>query len=205
MARFRVDWSERKRVLQDLAYSHEMTFLEKDEWGMRALLKDFSLFKIGHSRRLFNILYSATDFLEEKVSVFDYRYTLQAGNTPVNHMQTVFFIQSKKLALPQMLLKPENFFHTVGAWFGMQDIDFEEFPEFSDKYLLQGEEEELIRETIDDNVARFFLVQKKWAMESVGYFLVLYKHQNLLESHEVSHLLEKGMELYKYLQAKDLT
>ncbi|MAT54980.1 MAG: hypothetical protein CMN32_10915 [Saprospirales bacterium] len=203
MARWRVNWAKRKQDLQDLAYRHEMTFYEKDEWGMNALLKDFSLFSIGHSRKVFNILYSATDFLEEKLAVFDYRYTIQAGNTPVTHLQTVFFIQSKQLSLPQMLLKPENFFHKIGTWFGMQDIDFEEYPEFSDRYLLQGEDEQRIRKTIDENVSRFFLVQKKWSMESVGYFLALYKHQHLMEAHELDHFLKKGQELYGYLKSKD--
>ncbi|RME02715.1 MAG: hypothetical protein D6816_10900, partial [Bacteroidetes bacterium] len=155
MARWRVNWAKRKQDLQDLAYRHEMTFYEKDEWGMKSLLKDFFFFIIGHSRKVFNILYSATDFLEEKLAVFDYRYTIQAGNTPVTQLQTVFFIQSKQLSLPQMLLKPENFFHKIGTWFGMQDIDFEEYPEFSDRYLLQGEDEQRIRKTIDENVSRF--------------------------------------------------
>ncbi len=205
MARWRTDWKKRKQALQDLASRHEMTFQEKDEWGLRTLLKDFSLFGIGHSRRVFNVLYSATDFLEEKLAVFDYRYTIQAGNTPVTQFQTVFFIQSKQLSLPQMLLKPENFFHKVGTWFGMQDIDFEEYPEFSDRYLLQGEDEPRIRETINDDVSKFFLVQKKWSMESIGYFLVLYKHQHLMEAREMDHFVKKGMELYGYLKSKDAT
>ena len=203
MAHRKMDWERRRRELQDLALRHEMSFYEKDDWGMKALLKDFSLFRTGHSRRLFNILYSATDFLEEKTAVFDYRYTIQAGNTPVTHFQTVFFIQSKLLSLPQMLLKPENFFHKVGTWFGMQDIDFEEYPDFSDKYLLQGEEELRIRRAINEDVSRFFLVQRKWSMESLGYYLIVYKRKHLIAAPELSHFLEKGMELYGYLKSNN--
>lgn len=189
-------------ALRSLAGELGMGFSEEDEWSVQNLLKDFSLFRKGHSRRIFNLLSSSSEFMEEKVSVFDYSYVIQAGNTPVRHHQTVFSLQSKRLALPQMLLKPETFFHKIGAWIGMQDLDFEAYPEFSSKYLLQGEEETRVRSVFDDDVVRFFIVGKKWYMESIGYYLVLYRARELFEPASIKQLLSEGGSLYQMLKSE---
>lgn len=108
-----------------------MDFSQKDEWGLRALLKDFELFQKGGHRRLTNIMSKTTGLMEEKINICDYQFTVGTGKSATTHYQTLFFMQSKELGLPEMLVYPENFFHKVGSWLGMQDIDFEEWPEFS--------------------------------------------------------------------------
>ncbi|MFQ5445593.1 MAG: hypothetical protein ACE5FF_01555 [Saprospiraceae bacterium] len=202
MARLK-NTKQRKEELRQVAYSLGMEFHEKDEWGLLSLLKDFALFKKGFGRKAFNILQKKTGLLEEKISIMDYQYTVSSGNSAVTFVQTVFFIQSKQLALPEMLLKPENFFHKIGAWLGMQDIDFVEHPEFSNKFLLQGEDEERIRRTMNEKIMRFFLVEKKWCMESIGYYLVFYKERTQVKPAAVKSLYEKGMALYEHLKNKD--
>jgi hypothetical protein len=188
--------STRTEQLAQVAQQLGMQFMEDDEWGLKALLRDFKLYKSGHSQKVRGLMQSTSSMLEEKVSIFDFRYIIQAGNTPVTNWQTVFFIQSKQLGLPQMLLKPEHFFHKIGAWLGMQDIDFEEFPDFSDSFLLQGDDETMIRKTMKENVIRFFLVNKKWCLESIGYFLIIYREKHLVEPLELKALFHNGMKLY---------
>jgi len=61
----------------------------------------------------------------------------------------------------------------------MQDIDFAEQPEFSKKFLLQGDDEPRIRQLMNEEIMRFFLVEREWCMESVGYFLIFYKEKSL--------------------------
>jgi hypothetical protein len=142
--------------------------------------------------------------MEEKINVFDYRYTVSTGKSSHTFHQSVFFIQSKQLAMPQMLLKPENFFHKIGAWLGMQDIDFEEHPEFSDRYLLQGEDEERIRRTMsNETVMRFFTVEKNWSLESIGFYLVLYQERKLIDPGHFKTLYGKGMKLYEQLKTEE--
>jgi len=186
-----------------VAYSLGMDFHEKDEWGMLALLKDFALFKKGMGRKAFNIMQKKTGMLEEKISIFDYQYTVSTGNSAATFVQTAFFIQSKLLSLPEMLLKPENFFHKIGAWLGMQDIDFVEHPEFSKRFLLQGEDEERVRDSMNKDIMRFFLVEKKWCMESIGYYLVFYREGRLAAPAYVKTLYEKGMALYGHLKTTE--
>lgn len=173
-----------------------MEFSAKDEWGLIALLKSFELFQSGHSRQVRNLMTRSAGLLEEKFHIGDYQYTVQAGNTPVVYRQTFFFVQSKMLGLPEMLVKPENFFHKIGELLGMQDIDFEEWPDFSKKFLVQGEEWR-IRRTMTEELTRFFLVEKNWCLESVGYFLVFYRPRKLASPKEIEQLYAKGMSLYE--------
>ena len=195
---------ERTGQLRAAAFELEMDFEEKDEYGMIALLRDFKLFQKGGRKTISNILTKTSSLMEEKVNVFDYRYTISTGKSSHTFYQTVFFIQSKQLAMPQMLLKPENFFHKIGTWLGMQDIDFEEHPEFSDSYLLQGEDEARIRRTMSNEaVMRFFTVEKNWCLESIGFYLVLYQEKKLISPSHIKTLHSKGMKLYEQLKMEE--
>ena len=98
-------------------------------------------------------------------------------------------------------MKPKNFFHKIASFLGMQDIDFEENEDFSRRYLLKGEDEELIRYMMDDQVLRFFTVQKDWSLEGVGYFLIIYKKHKLLNPQSVKHFYNTGLRIYNMLKA----
>ena len=133
------------------------------------------------------------------MNIFDYRYTVSTGKSSQTFKQTVFFINSKRLAMPEMLMKPEHFFHRLGNWLGLQqDIDFEEHKVFSENYLLQGEDEPQVRSTMDKKeVIRFFTIEKEWHLESVGYFMIFYQHDRLIPPHEIKHLHARGMMLFE--------
>ncbi len=132
---------------------------------------------------------------------FDFTWKKPAGNHSRRLYQTVFFIQAKDLALPDFFLRPENFFDRIGTWLGMQDIDFSEDKAFSDQNLLQGEDEDLIRQLLlTPQFARMFRINREWTVEGLGYYLAIYKKRALLEPTDMAHLVKKGMELYGILR-----
>ena len=195
---------ERTEQLEAMARGLGMGFREKDEYGLIALLRDFKLFRKGGRKTISNILTKNSSLMEEKVNVFDYRYTISTGKSSRTFHQTVFFIQSKQRAMPEMLMKPEHFFHKIGAWMGMQDIDFEEHPEFSNSYLLQGEDEALIRRTMGhEAVVHFFTIEKNWSLESIGFFMILYQERKLIAPGHLKTLYGKGMDLYGHLKTEE--
>lgn len=195
----RFNYQKRAAAMRNVAGQYQMEFSAKDEWGLLALLKSFELCRKGGRRQVRNLMTQSAGMLEEKIHIGDYQYTVQAGNTPVTIRQTFFFVQSKALGLPEMLLKPESFFHKIGNLLGRQDIDFEEWPEFSHKFLLRGDEWR-IRRTVTEELTRFFLVEKDWCLETVGYFLLFYRPKKLVAPHEIEQLYSKGMSLYRHLK-----
>ena len=189
----------RTESLRQTAAQLGLEFNVSDEWGLRALLRDFELFQKGGRRRLTNLMSKTTGLLEEKITICDYQFTISTGKSSTTHYQTIFFIQSKELGLPKMLIYPENFFHKIGNLFGMQDIDFEEWPEFSKRFLVQGDEWG-VRRIMDEKLTNFFLMEKKWCMESLGYYLVFYRRKALVKPESIKELFNKGMTLYEYLK-----
>jgi len=67
------------------------------------------------------------------------------------------------LRLPTFSLRPESFFHKIGAAIGMQDIDFEEHADFSDNFVLTGDDEQLVRQFFDNGLLNEFANAKESA------------------------------------------
>lgn len=194
--------SKRSTALRSLAYKMGMEYYAEDDWRMISLMRDFRLFKRGGRKRITNILRKTDEMMEDKINIFDYQYTVSTGKSARTFKQTVFFIQSKQLGLPEFWMKPENFLHTIGAWLGFEDIDFEDYPEFSKQYLLKGTDEDYIRYTLNDSFLKFFTVEKDWSVEGINYFLILYKRRKLLSPREVKSLYRKGMKVFDMIKDK---
>jgi len=98
-------------------------------------------------------------------------------------------------------MKPENMFHRIGNYLGLsQDIDFKAYPEFSDNYLLQGDDEEMVRHVFGDQVLKHFSIEKDWHLEGVNYYLIFYKHKKRLGHRQIARFYNQGMDLYKMLK-----
>jgi hypothetical protein len=177
-----------------------MQYSRKDRLGELALLKDLQLFKKGHSKRIRHFLWSDDSDTGKKTRIFDYHYTVGGGNSTRIYRQTVFFLFSKELGLPEFYLRPENFFHKIGHWLGKKDINFSTHPEFSDAYFLKGNDEELIRDTFSKKVLHYFTIENDWSVEGLNYFLIVYRHGKLLKPDQISHFYKKGMEIYQLLK-----
>ncbi|MCF8247391.1 MAG: hypothetical protein K9J37_18225 [Saprospiraceae bacterium] len=198
--------SERTEQLRQVAFKLNMEFNEQDEYGMIGLLRDFQLFGKGGRKEISNLMTQSSQLMEDRFHVFDYKYTISTGKSAHTFRQTVLFINSKRLSMPEMLMKPEHFFNKIGTWLGLQqDIDFEEHKVFSDNYLLQGEDEARVRRTMDqEEIIRFFTIEKDWYLESVGFFMIFYQRNRLIEPNEIKHLHERGVLLFEYFKKEPL-
>jgi len=193
---------ERTENLKRKAYEMGMDFYEKEPFDIKPLLQDFSLFRRGYAKRVTNVLRKKEELNTSDLRVFDYRYTIGAGNNSRTFRQSVFFLQTKQLALPHFWMKPETFFNRIGDYLGFQkDIDFKAYPEFSDNYLLQGEDEELVRYIMNHGLLRFFSLEKGWYLEGINYYLILYQHNVLFSPNDLEVFSKIGLELYEMLKA----
>ena len=197
------NFQKRESYLREYAKYMNMDFHTADEWGVRNRLLDFELFRKGRQQVVFNMMEHKGKFLDEQVYIFDYAYTRGSGKQKKRNIQTVFFMQSKFLGLPEFLMKPETFFHKVGNYLGLsEDIDFVEHPEFSEQYLLQSPDEDRMRGLMNDEMLRFFTVEKNWSLEGIGYFLIFYKHDTLLSPATIEYFHKKGLGIYEQLKER---
>ncbi len=194
--------TERRRQLERLADHLHLEYHEEDLWNLLPQLRDFRLFQKGRRGRIRHLLRRQEGLMEYDLRIFDYRYIVFNGksNRPVE--QTVFFLQSRKLGLPQCWMRPETFFHKVGELMGYDDIDFEEHPQFSGQYRLTGDDEEYIRYQFTKEVLHFFTVEKGWTLEGLGFYMLLYKKGQILRPSEIREMYEKGIQVYKLFAAE---
>lgn len=191
---------DRTEQLSRLADQLKMDFKPVDDWKLSSLLEDFKLFRNGGAHKITNMLMKKDDMETLDFRIFDFAYTVSTGKSSVTIRQTVLYVHSTSLALPQFWMKPENIFHKLGIWLGLQrDINFEEFPEFSKQYFLKSKDEEYTRATMDDQVLHYFTVEKNWYLEGIGYMMLFYKQGVVLDAPAIKELHWKGMKIYDML------
>lgn len=193
-----------KRIdeFKDLASELDWTYYPSDEYGLVKWLLDFKLFRAGGKRNIKPLILKE-DMEMEFTALFDYSYAVSTGKSTHVFRQTVYCRYSKELALPHFLMVPEKWYHRVGTFFGMQDIDFLSYPEFSENYLLQGEDEEYIRHHFDNpEMIRFFDKLNFYSLEGVNYLMILYLNNYVLEKEQMIQLLHIGDRLHDYFKGK---
>ena len=83
----------------------------------------------------------------------------------------------------------EKLFDRVMALTGYKDIDFEMYPNFSNKFLITGKNETEIRAFFTDELIRFFESRQIYHIESNGEALILFDKIKLARTDETMSIL----------------
>ncbi len=181
---------KRTAALEALAGQMSFSFSKKGGYELNSCLGVFNLFSQGHSRKMANVMQGRTEKLE--VTILDYRYTVGSGQHQQTHSQTVICLRGESLRLPVFALRPEHVFHRIGKVFGYQDIDFDEHPVFSKRYLLRGEDEERIRALFSNKAISYYEGQKGLSTEGAGDALIFYRLSKRVPPAEISAFMQEG-------------
>lgn len=174
-----------------------MKYDYNDEFGLYSLLKEFKLFRRGSRRKIRHILSDKKNH-ELKKNIFDYSYRIGSDKHRRTIRQTVMFINSKQLGLPQFSLQPEQLWNKLTNWLKLEsDIDFEGYPDFSDSYLLKGDDEEIVRYIFTPEVLNFFTIHKNWHLEGIGYYLILYSRNERFHPEVIPGFHDMGMKMHE--------
>ena len=104
-------------------------------------------------------------------------------------------MQSPALQLPVFTLQPEQLWHRIGEWFGMQDINFDSHPNFSPRYLLKSPEEEAVRELFMPELLEFFEEHPGHSVEAAGGIWVLYQSNREIPAEQIRDSLQAAFEI----------
>jgi hypothetical protein len=175
-----------RREAEELGFD----FTAADRAKLFNRLLEFHLCSQGHGKRIYNVLRGESNDL--RVTIFDYRYTTGGGKHGHTSNQTVVCFQMKGPGLPSFFLRPETFLDRIGGLFGFQDIDFDEHPVFSKKYLLRGRDAPAIRESFTEEVLTFYESVAGVSTEANGNRLLYYRHGKRVKPLEIREFLEEG-------------
>ncbi|MBP7149390.1 MAG: hypothetical protein KBD01_17805 [Acidobacteria bacterium] len=162
----------RTAALEQASQSLGLTFEPLGDLDQLKSVADLPLFGRGHSRKVRHLMTGRAG--DNELRVFDYRYTTGSGKHSHTWSQTVALLPVAS-AFPEFVLAPENFLHRVGQIFGYQDIDFENAPAFSSRYLLRGPDETAIRAAFGADRIALLEGERGWTVESRTGHLGIYR------------------------------
>lgn len=183
---------KRTEAMRTIAESLEMKF-EAEKCDPSTLgLDGIDLFEKGRSRKVLNLIKGK--FEDTKAFIFDYHYVTGGGKNSSHHSQTViaYKICSKDgFQLPKFTCKPERFYHIFADMFGLKDIDFEQYPEFSKAYRLIGEDADSVRKIFNETVIRQLEaeINQRWNVDAAGEWLVIHKYNKIIKPNDCPQFL----------------
>ena len=77
----------------------------------------------------------------------------------------------------------------------LQDIDFINYPKFSDKYLLQGNPEESIRKLFNKELIEFFESKSELCVEGGGDQMIIYRLNERIDPNELNEFMDFGIQV----------
>ena len=165
----------RSKAVKKIAAQLGWEFWGHGHENLPTLAWDFDLFSKGRGGQVRNLVRTQRE--DASIFIFDYQYTTGGGKNSQTYYQTVILFESYKLTLPRFFLIPENFLHKIGQIFGYYDIDFLEYPQFSQQYLLRGDLEDRIRQIFNYRVISFYeekLGRRRVSTEGINNLLAYY-------------------------------
>jgi MFS superfamily sulfate permease-like transporter len=198
--KYEIRLSPRQVSLRKFANANEYDF-NPQHVRVASKYKDFPIQRGNKIRFEENLLSKYADI--GKVEVADMTLVQGAGQVGSETRVTVVHISETDLPIPDFALEPESFGTKFTELTGGKDIDFAEFPEFSRKYYLRGENETAIRSFFSEPVMRFLENREEIHIECHKHRLLIYKKLDLLDPHEIE-FLEKYAEDFVNLLAQRL-
>jgi len=162
---------ERTREMAYLAQRLGLEFFAKN-WNGPRLPQQFKTTLLQRTRGAYRNAMTGT-FGGLAVFLFDYIHG--QGKQRRTHTMACF---TQNVELAPFTLRPEGVLDRIGDRFVHSDIDFESYPEFSERYVLESPEESATRKLFSPGLLSYFQQiprEKKWHVESAGINLILYR------------------------------
>jgi len=183
---------ERKRrtAYEEFSVIRGFTFEPERPDGERRFSEVFEPFNEGRRRRWGYTITGSKN--QAPFCAFEYHWVTGSGKNSSAHRLSGVVWERDDLALPTFALSPEGWFSRLGQMFGMQDIDFEESPDFSKMYRLRGPDETAIRKLFSPEIRQFFAATAKQNVAGGGRFLFWWQSGQLPPAERLDEWLEQG-------------
>jgi len=196
--------SARQTRLQNLASENDYDYASQVDWNT-SYLKNFHFFEIRPLERKSNCLKGTFKDLGISWEIADVTFSEGAAFTAETFNTTLMTLKLNK-KIPVFTMEKEGVFEKifdrVMAFTGYKDIDFEMYPDFSNKFLIMGNKEAEIRSFFTDEIIRFFENHQIYHLESNGEALIIFDKIKLARTDETVAFIDYGKELASLLDEK---
>lgn len=196
--------SQRQKRLRNLATEKNYQYSSQVDWNT-IYLKKFHFFEIRPIERKYNCLKGTFEDLNIAWEISDITFNEGQAFTAETFNTTLMILKLNQ-KIPVFSMEKEGvlgkIFDKVMAFTGYKDIDFEMYPDFSNKFLLMGNDESEIRSFFTDKIIRFFENNHIYHLESNGEALIIFDKIKLARTDETIAFIKYGEELAKVLNEK---
>jgi len=199
-------WLHRKRqaALAEIARSLGLRFIEKPDEAWLDKFQRFPLSSRGRANRIAGGVVEGSLGTDGGVvvRVFDHSYTAGSGKSSHTYFATVVALELVSATLPVFVLREEGaHFSFFGLFKRPEDINFDGWPLFSDKFHLTGEDESEVRRLFSPQVLDFFEQRIGQRVECAGDSLIYYRSGKKLKPAQIPGAIREVGELAALLLA----
>lgn len=199
---------DREKRLQAKATEKNWKFSPSSDWNT-SYFKNFQFFDSRPIERKYNVIEGKYEALDVKWQIADLVFDEGAlMSTEVYH--TTVQLLKLPFKIPRFMIEQEGFwdkiFDRIKAFTGYKDIDFELFPEFSKKFLLEGVDEKAIHVFFTPELIAFLEKHEIYHIESNGEALLLFQYRRLAKTNEMAKMVDFSEKLiHKIMNNKLIT
>ena len=185
---------ERLRKIEEQARSLGWTFRRQPTSADNNLPVGCYLAETGRDPAVSNVLEVArTD--ELNFILFDFKYTVGYGKSQRTSHQTIARVRSPLLKLPSFLLFPETIFSKIAKVFGQTDVNFPDSPEFSDRYILRGQDEAALHAIFSPALRQALEPLEHLTIEGADDVLFIFRVERRIKAEELVARIEEDKKI----------
>ena len=169
---------------------------DKNDWRFfpdkTISFKDFAGFdfsknsKIAHAQNIVSGTYEGVRLIYSEV-IYDKSLDTKSADSKLSAL-----LIKTPADLPVFILNREGFFEKLTDMVNQEDIDFEDYPVFSDTFVLKGPNEEKIRDFFHRGLIRKIEAHPHFHIESNGEAIILYRFDKKDDNAAINELIRFG-------------
>jgi len=168
------------------------------EPGKTMSFKDFDGFSFSKSGKIVysqNLISGVFEDLRFIYSEIIYDTSLQTKSADSMLPALLLKKEDSNQSFPVFTVEKEGFFEKVSDLASNKDIDFDNHPVFSDKFLLRGPDEGAIREFFQAGILNLIESTPVYHIESNGKSIIIYRFDRKNTKKEVKQMIKFGKQL----------
>ena len=191
----------RIEAFQRFARRKGMSFTKKADLSSINQFNGLELIPENTINTVSNIIQGNVDGIS--VMICDVRITKLTGNTSMPTHQnghTVAILQGDQIDLPFFTMYPANVIYKMLRTLGKQSIAFPSHPEFSDTYVLRGDDENAVRKSFHDQAVSYLINHKELSIEGRGNRLLYFRFGKSIKPGELNSFLSEGIAVFRLFE-----
>ncbi|MEK6478005.1 solute carrier family 23 protein [Catalinimonas sp. 4WD22] len=189
--------TRRQNELKQLAQYKLWDYDPEIEWNVTDLQR-FMFFKTRPVEYQKNQLNGENEVLGVNWKICD--IALKNAFVAFENYRLTVEVLSLPFEIPKFSMEEESLLDRMTLIADQKDIDFDEYKNFSKKFLVQGPDESAIRHLFTPELVRFFERSEIYHLESIGKELLIFRHLRLTSPREIVKMVTYSEKLVEKLQ-----